>query len=194
MIQKLSTMISNQFVKRNIISEDAQDVYKYGVEITISSLIGFILVTIIGIILNSFMQALIFYVIFVALRSMTGGYHASTYLKCNTIFSFVALFTMLFSKAASEIQFSVGIITSLFVPAVAIFLWLAPIENPNKPIEKKNRLYWKVIAVSISVLLYILSILIYINQHIFESAVVIMTVFVVSILCMIPFIQKGGKS
>ena len=52
MIQKLSTMISNQFVKRNIISEDAQDVYKYGVEITISSLIGFILVTIIESILK----------------------------------------------------------------------------------------------------------------------------------------------
>ncbi len=86
MIKKLSTLISNQFVKRNIISEDAQDVYTYGVEITISSLIGFILVTTIGIIFKSLMQAIIFYVIFVALRSITGGYHASTYLKCNTIF------------------------------------------------------------------------------------------------------------
>lgn len=194
MIKKLSTLISNQFVKRNIISEDAQDVYTYGVEITISSLIGFILVTITGVIFKSLMQAMIFYVIFVALRSMTSGYHASTYLKCNTIFSFISSFTLLFSKASSKIHLSVGIITLFFLPAVAIFLWLAPIENPNKPIEKKKRIYWKMSAVIVSVLLYILSILLYINQHIFESAVVIITVFVVSILCMIPFIQRGGKS
>lgn len=125
---------------------------------------------------------MIFYVIFVALRSMTGGYHASTYLKCNTIFSFISLFTLMFSKASSKIHLSVGIITLFFLPAVTIFLWLAPIENPNKPIEKKKRIYWKLTAVIVSVLLYILSILLYINQHIFESAVVIITVFVVSIL------------
>lgn len=134
MIKKLSTLISNQFVKHNIISEDTQDVYTYGVEITISSLIGFILVIIIGIIFKSLMQIMIFYVIFLALRSMTGGYHASTYLKCNTIFSFISMFTLLFSKASSEIHLSVGIITLFFVPAVAIFLRLAPVENPNKPI------------------------------------------------------------
>lgn len=194
MISKISTLISNQLVKHKIISEDAQDVYKYGVEIIISSLIGFIIVVLVGIIFKALLQAMIFYVIFVALRSMTGGFHATTYLRCNIIFSLVSLFTILFSKAASEIQLSVEIITLFFLPAVAIFLWLAPVENPNKPIEEKKRIYWKLIAVIVSVLLYILSIFLYINQHIFESAVVTITVFVVSILCMIPFFQKGGKS
>lgn len=103
MISKISTLISNQFVKHKIISEDAQDVYKYGVEITISSLIGFIIVVIVGIIFKALLQAMVFYVIFVALRSMTGGFHATTYLRCNIIFSVVSLFTILFSKAASEI-------------------------------------------------------------------------------------------
>ncbi|MCM1221271.1 MAG: accessory gene regulator B family protein [Lachnospiraceae bacterium] len=194
MISKISTLISNQLVKHKIISEDAQDVYKYGVEIIVSSFIGFVIVTLVGIIFKALLQAMIFYVIFVALRSMTGGYHASTYLKCNTVFSLISLFTIFFSKASSEIQLSVEMITLFFLPAVAIFLWLAPVENSNKPIEEKKRIYWKLTAVIISVLLYILSILLYINQHIFESAVVTMTVFMVSILCMIPFFQKGGKN
>lgn len=194
MISKISTLISNQLVKHKIISEDAQDVYKYGVEIIISSLIGFIIVVLVGIIFKALLQAMIFYVIFVALRSMTGGFHATTYLRCNIIFSLVSMFTILFSKAASEIQLSVEMITLFFLPAVAIFLWLAPVENPNKPIEEKKKIYWKLTAVIVSVLLYMLSILLYINQHIFDSAVVTMTVFVVSILCMIPIFQRGGKS
>ena len=40
MINKLSDMISSEFVKHKIISEDAKEVYKYGVEITLSSIIG----------------------------------------------------------------------------------------------------------------------------------------------------------
>ncbi len=114
MIKKLSTLIFNQFVKHNIISEDAQDVYTYGVEITISSLIRFILVTIIGIIFKSLMQAMIFYVIFVALRSMTDGYHASIYLKCNTIFSFISLFTLLFQPIY-------GFISILGICGISVF-------------------------------------------------------------------------
>jgi accessory gene regulator B len=194
MIDKLSTMISSEFVKHNIISEDVKDVYKYGVEISISSIIGFVITFIIGLIFNALIQTMIFYVVFISLRSMTGGYHAETYLKCNTIFSFISMFTILFSKVASEIQLSVGMITLFFLPAVVIFIRLAPVENPNKPIEEKKRVYWKLTAVVVSVLLYILSILLYINHHIFESAVVTMTVFMVSILCMIPFFQKGGKN
>lgn len=194
MINRLSTLISDQFVKHNIIPKDAKDVYTYGVEITISSIIGFLITLAIGLLFDSLINAMIFYVIFISLRSMTGGYHASTYLKCNIVFSSISLFTLLFSKAASHIQLSVGIITLFFLPAVAIFLWLAPIENSNKPIEKKKRIYWKVTAVLLSLFLYILSILLYINSHNFEAAVIIITVFVVSILCIISSIQKGDNS
>ena len=194
MINRLSTLISDQFVKHNIIPKDAKDVYTYGGEITISSIIGFLITLAIGLLFDSLINAMIFYVIFISLRSMTGGYHASTYLKCNIVFSSISLFTLLFSKAASHIQLSVGIITLFFLPAVAIFLWLAPIENSNKPIEKKKRIYWKVTAVLLSLFLYILSILLYINSHNFEAAVIIITVFVVSILCIISSIQKGDNS
>lgn len=80
MIDLLSSKISSKFVEHKIITEDMVDIYKYGVEITISSIIGFILILIIGLIFKSLMQALIFYIIFIILRSFTGGYHASSYL------------------------------------------------------------------------------------------------------------------
>lgn len=83
MINRLSTLISDQFVKHNIIPKDAKDVYTYGVEITISSIIGFLITLAIGLLFDSLINAMIFYVIFISLRSMTGGYHAKTYLKCN---------------------------------------------------------------------------------------------------------------
>ena len=43
MIHILSSLISDQFLRHDIISKDAKDVYTYGVEIIISSIIGLII-------------------------------------------------------------------------------------------------------------------------------------------------------
>ena len=193
MINRLSTLISDQFVKHNIIPKDAKDVYTYGVEITLSSIIGFLITVIIGMLFNSLIHTMIFYVIFISLRSMTGGYHAKTYLKCNFIFTTITLFVIVFSKAASEINMSINLLTFLFLPSETIIIWLAPVDNINKPIEKKKRVYWKITAVITSILLYVLSLLLYTNQHTIEATVIVITVFAVSVLCMIAVIQKGGK-
>lgn len=191
MIDLLSSKISSKFVEHKIITEDMVDIYKYGVEITILSIIGFILILIIGLIFKSLMQALIFYIIFIILRSFTGGYHASSYLKCNLIFSIVASLVIFFSKAATEVRFSTGIINILFLPALSVFIWLAPIENPNKLIEKKRRIYFKTGSVLAAVILYILSLILYINNHKFESAIIVTTMFITAVMCMITKFQKG---
>ena len=194
MINKLSSLISSKFVEHNIISKSVKDVYRYGIEITISSIIGFVITCLIGLLFRMLMQTMLFYVIFILLSSMTGGYHAKTYLKCNFIFSIITLFIVTFSKAAYEMQISFGILTLLFLPSIAIFIWIAPVENVNKPIKTEKRVYWKSISIVTSVLLYLLSLLLYKSQHTLEATVIVITIFSVSILCMIPIIQKGGKS
>lgn len=194
MINKLSSLISSKFVEHNIISKSVKDVYRYGIEITISSIIGFVITCLIGLLFRMLMQTMLFYVIFILLRSMTGGYHAKTYLKCNFIFSIITLFIVTFSKAAYEMQIYFGILTLLFLPSIAIFIWIAPVENVNKPIKAEKRVYWKSISIVTSVLLYLLSLLLYKSQHTLEATVIVITIFSVSILCMIPIIQKGGKS
>ena len=194
MINKLSSLISSKFVEHNIISKSVKYVYRYGIEITISSIIGFVITCLIGLLFRMLMQTMLFYVIFILLRSMTGGYHAKTYLKCNFIFSIITLFIVTFSKAAYEMQISFGILTLLFLPSIAIFIWIAPVENVNKPIKAEKRVYWKSISIVTSVLLYLLSLLLYKSQHTLEATVIVITIFSVSILCMIPIIQKGGKS
>ena len=194
MINKLSSLISSKFVEHNIISKSVKDVYRYGIEITISSIIGFVITCLIGLLFRMLMQTMLFYVIFIILRSMTGGYHAKTYLKCNFIFSIITLFIVTFSKAAYEMQISFGILTLLFLPSIAIFIWIAPVENVNKPIKAEKRVYWKSISIVTSVLLYLLSLLLYKSQHTLEATVIVMTIFSVSVLCMIPIIQKEGKS
>ena len=195
MIEKLSKRLTGKLLERNIISEEYYEVYKYGVEIVISSIIGFLLTVAIGTALGMIESSLIYYVIFVSLRKFTGGFHANTYLKCNTVFSVVTTFVLLFSKISSLMNLSWFAFISLYCIAILTFIWLAPVENPNKPIEKKDKKRSKLISIILSLSLFVLSLLLYINGQILISAVIMYTIFAAATLCLVTIIpEKGGET
>lgn len=137
------------------------------------------------------LQVIIYCVVFIFLRSITGGYHASSYLKCNVIFSLITILVIFLSKIVAEIHITATIIVLLFLPSVLIFIWLAPVENVNKPIKEKRQVHLKIISILVSTIFFVLSLFLYINHHNFESAIIIITIFVVSILCFVTTFQKG---
>lgn len=92
MIEKLSTSITNFFIDQDIIDPAEEAVYKYGTEVTISTLLGYFLIISTGIVLGRFFDSLLFLACFVSIRLFAGGYHADTYVKCNSTFVGVFLF------------------------------------------------------------------------------------------------------
>lgn len=119
--------------RKNIIHSDELDVYQYGFEIVISTILGFLLTVIIGIVLHMFVLSLLYYAIFVFIRQMTGGYHAKTYFRCNLVFTIVSFLTLGITKLSllSE-QYSILNHALFLVAAVLTILIYAPVENPNK--------------------------------------------------------------
>lgn len=71
------------------------EIYTYGIELILSSLIGTVLVIASGIIFNLFFESIIFSLALSGIRFFSGGYHAKTYLKCNIIYFLSYFFTMI---------------------------------------------------------------------------------------------------
>ena len=65
MISKLSKKIALFLHREQIVDEEKTPVCAYGIELIISTIIGFMLVIIIGLIMDSVLQALFFYLVFV---------------------------------------------------------------------------------------------------------------------------------
>ncbi len=83
LVSKIVTFLTEQEV---ISSEsDVQDFYRYGIEISISSFLNIFLVLLLGIIINHIAESIIFLLLFILIRSFTGGYHADTYFRCNLL-------------------------------------------------------------------------------------------------------------
>lgn len=153
-IEKASERIVNYLVTNKMIedTEDYRSFYRYGVEITISSVFNIVLLLFIGIVSGHFLDTVIYLPLFILLRRFTGGYHADTYFKCNLIgcFTFVCvLFIRDYSLGFPEICSYVIIAGVISIIAICV---QCPIENANKPISDDKKPIYKLIAVFIGVL------------------------------------------
>ena len=116
LVSKIVTFLTEQEV---ISSEsDVQDFYRYGIEISISSLLNIFLVLL----------------LFILIRSFTGGYHADTYFRCNLLMCITFILTVL-SNCMFSNKLSLSIIIVLICVTELIVSVLGPIENKNKPKE-----------------------------------------------------------
>lgn len=162
MLKKLSDTMTNEWVERKIVDDKAADVAKYGFEILVSSLSILFGVLLIGILLNVFIEVVIFIVFFGILRVSAGGAHAKSHSACFLYFSiilFVSIFISYCLVAFTEIAPIVAIlmffVSWLFIEAYA------PRESENKPLSiVEKRIYKNRSKISI-VLLGIVIIIMY---------------------------------
>ena len=139
LVSKIVTFLTEQEV---ISSEsDVQDFYRYGIEISISSFLNIFLVLLLGIIINHIAESIIFLLLFILIRSFTGGYHADTYFRCNLLMCITFILTV-WSNCMFSNKLSLSIIIVLIFVTELIVSVLGPIENKNKPKEILIKINW----------------------------------------------------
>lgn len=139
-IENFAEYIVNSLKNNKIIENDKQGIYRYGFEILISSVFNFLIVIILGFAYKCLVASLIYFGLFILLRSFCGGYHANTYWQCNLIFSIVTAVVLFLFKFMpvdhfSIFHFCIDVLSLLVVCAYA------PVENKNKPISNKQKKY-----------------------------------------------------
>lgn len=98
MINYISKMITNFFLQQESISEDEKEIYQYGVEITISSILNILFVLLLSILFRSLLSGIVFLMCFIYVRRYTGGYHAETYFRCNSALCITYIVVFLISR------------------------------------------------------------------------------------------------
>lgn len=113
---------------------EGKEVYVYGAELLISSLVEIVIVLAMSIFFGYFLETVIFLLFFCTLRSKAGGIHAPNYLLCTLIFSSIYLIFCLWLRPIKLIYQVIFIACS----SVAIFV-LAPVEDRNKKLGEKRK-------------------------------------------------------
>ena len=193
MISEISKRISLFLCRKSIIKHDDIEIYEYGFETICSTTLGFIITLVIGLIFRMFFLSIAYYIIFVAIRQFTGGYHANSYFKCNLTFSAVTTCVFSLTKVAiySKTYTIPNHILFLFLSFIVIFHF-SPIENENKPLDQKQKKRNRCIAIVLTLTVSILSCAIYIVS-VQVSALLAFTQLAIAVLIVITKIEIGGE-
>lgn len=161
---------------------------RYGIEITLSSILNIILILFLSIVFHSLREGILFLTVFISTRQFTGGFHASTYFRCNLVFSLCFLAVLGLQNAF--VNLSMPIMIAILIMDLFIVSVLCPIENPNKPIPSGKRyIRFKFLSVLIIFLQGIVSILLVRNGYHIGSTI-FYTLQVIAILCILTLVER----
>ena len=82
MFAAIANKITNHLICKKVIKDEDREIYQYGLEQFFPTLLNIATVLLLGIIFGEIYQCIVLTLSFMALRSYSGGYHASTSLRC----------------------------------------------------------------------------------------------------------------
>ena len=160
MVTFLSKKLTDFLCAKKYIESEKREIWVYGYELIISSLIAVLLVFLVGALIGQAVQAVLFLIAFSLTRKYSGGYHAESYLKCMLLFVFVFLLNAALTVLIMPI-YNLGILAGLALLHIFAVLDMAPIENKNKPMSDGEKRVNRVKSIVISSLFISASFIIY---------------------------------
>jgi len=119
-------------IQEQLIQPFEKEYYCYGIEITIANFIDLFLALAIGYLFSGFFEIILFLIVFIGLRYLTGGLHAQTYASCLVIFlTSCTLALLLIQTSFPGYEIILLLIGFLISPA----LFFAPIVNDRHPLS-----------------------------------------------------------
>ena len=162
MYQKVAKRISASLIKNGIIDANNREIYEYSYEIMISQTVYILIMILISLMFGAVFESLAFFMGFSICRKFSGGYHASTYIKCHIIFAVNQIVFLLLVKFMKSEYFGLTAILMVIVSFFIIFA-VAPIDHPNKPFDenefskyKKRSRVFATLLIPLYTLIYIL--------------------------------------
>ena len=193
MIENISKIICDFALQYSMLYDHKnEDIYRYGIEITISSLLGVIVILFLGAITKDLQSAILFLLSFIGLRSYCGGYHANSYMKCNSIFviSYIVVYWVAQIAYMFKWKSEMMIISGIATVIISIF---APVTNANKPLDLYDIKKSKIISIVLAMILLAYSLLkIYKNEYL--GYLISITLALVAVMMIRTFMggEKNG--
>lgn len=190
MTNRVAVKITDFLCKNNTIKGEEKDIYIYGFEIFFSNIVNLLIVVILGFLAHQFYHAALFYIVFMITRSYSGGYHASTYLKCNIAFGSVFITTMIISRLLVSESSPVYLIMLLAIYIGCIFEY-APIENENKKLTEGDKQKHRKTSILISICWTLLVFVLYFISRTYATTLTL-TLAMIAMLMLIEVNKRKG--
>lgn len=151
---KLSRRIGDNLVRSDVVKAEDAEIYIYGINQILVSVVNVLSALIIGLIFGVFLEIAVFMAAYIPLRSFAGGFHAKTPLRCY-IFSVIMLIVV--SIGLKYLSIAAWVYYADLAVSFVIVLVLSPVEDRNKPLDELEYKVYKKRAAIIAVVELVIS-------------------------------------
>lgn len=134
-MEKIAEKLTDYIIQKGVVSKDDYEIYRYGfltgIEIVLYIITSFIL----SAKLQMICECVVFFFVFIALRSFVGGLHMDSFATCYGCSVITLFFTLMLIKhySVSNESAIIAIISEILV------VWrMNPVENINRPVDKEE--------------------------------------------------------
>lgn len=190
MIEKISLKLLG-FVERHLaIDDELADVYKYGIEISISTVLNILITMAIAFALGNPLCGVTFLVCMILIRSYCGGYHANSYFKCNCMM--IVLFSAAYFVGKLILYFGIAefhIMSSVLMLAFLPIYAFSPVKNEYKVLSEKKAKKCRIISFVLYIIMGLIGLyLISINS--LYGSIIIVTLVEVSVAVLVEIYRQ----
>lgn len=94
MLEYIKDVITNNLINSNLISQEDEEIYKFGLECYLLKLVHVITYSLAAIFLGKYIEYTIFIITYLLLRKFSGGIHANTRLGCLIVSNVILIFSL----------------------------------------------------------------------------------------------------
>ena len=142
MIYKTSRHITDKLIRHGRVDSDDRELFEYGIFLVISQIIYALVCIICGIVFKCIAESLVLYVSFNFARKYSGGFHASTELRCFIISSLSILCSVSLIKTFEIKDLCVPFII-LLAAASAVIIIFSPLDTDEKPLTEDEKVLFR---------------------------------------------------
>lgn len=131
-MEKIAKKLADYVIQKGTIEEEEREIYEYGFSIATEVLLCILFCFSTSMILHTFIEGILFFVIFIPLRSYAGGLHLSNYWSCFSLSCLTFFIIMILGK---YLEFPIYIALIIFVLLEIVVYNLYPVENIVAPLS-----------------------------------------------------------
>ena len=139
-MKKLHEMLTDYVIRKGMVEESDREMYEYAFQITVEVGLFAVVCFVIALYVNMLVEGLLFFIIFVPLRSYAGGLHMETFKSCFCL-SCLAFSFVLLTVGYLEIP---GLFSISFLLLLEFIVYtLSPVDNENREVDEEEDTWFK---------------------------------------------------
>lgn len=136
----LSKILTNYIILNGIIKPHERTIYEYGFLVFFEKLFFIIVCFTISIFLHRIPEGMLFFLIFIPLRSYAGGLHLKTYFSCFLLSIFTFCMVIMVDN---YLYIPIFICFTIFIALEILVYYMYPVENVNRIVDANENKYFK---------------------------------------------------